>query len=88
MSNLDPSIANVLRGRMDVGSDNISHAHHLPAIPMPRTPDYDGAAPDLTSETAPEASTVPQAIRERIGRAGNYLAMRFGKEDPPHEHST
>lgn len=30
MSNIDPSIINLLRGRGDVGSDSVHHVHHLP----------------------------------------------------------
>ena len=53
MSNIDPSIINLLRGRGNVGSDSVHHVHHLP-----RRLESDDLA--STPVTSPEEQLVSQ----------------------------
>lgn len=54
MSNIDPSIINLLRGRGDVGSDSVRHVHHLSR--RVENADTEEGGPSAT----PEAQSVSQ----------------------------
>ena len=48
MSNIDPSIINLLRGKGNVGSDSLNHVHHLPRRmdTIDNTSDIDATGPE------------------------------------------
>lgn len=88
MSNLHPSIENILRSHRNVGSENIQHAHHQPLVRMQSGAEHDSTSATAPEETTPNASLAPQLLREKIGRAANYLANVFSRGELPDERTS
>jgi len=66
MSNIDPSIANVMRGHMDVGSDNINHVHHL------------GRHSDTEPSDSVDSTEVVETVAEAPGSRFELVRELFG----------